>query len=413
MSDSEQSKMNESHSQPFKQVVRMIVFFVPKTLPGPVVLWSVLYWWFVPVSMKVDHVFANPSVWWKIGVSLLAIPTFLLSRIAAEGLASSLSQKWENAFHRVIAPLSFIFNLFMMVMILWLFAPLFGFSALQPKVVALIFCGLVIHSWLEILKNGLGVFDTFDTTSHWLRDVVDLSASELLSRDSRHPIIYLRSFEAERIKATTIGRLGYIQNTKGGFYLLARREKDLMLSIRVGLVREYKMKLLGSSRSMHDEQALFNEYFSSIGPYIAVGRPGESLMSMDVGSAKVFISDDDWRSKVQQLIEAAVVIVIEAADSKGLAWEISEVVRRVQPERVLLVLPRNDADHREFCIFAANIFPHPIPEELPPTRLIMFNPGWFPVALEDYTMILEDALNPFIKRLGIDAGLNISKTEIK
>lgn len=407
--------MNEFYPQPLKHPLRLIVFFIPKTLLGPATLYIVLYWWFVPVWMKVDHVLAAPSVWWKTGISFLVFPALFYSRIAAEALSASLPPKWTNFIHRAIAPLSFCLSLFMGIWAIFLFAPLFGFPALQPKVVTLVFCGFVFFAWLQTLKNGLGVFAKVDTSRHWLRDVLELSASELLSRDSRPPILYLRSFEAENTKATTLRRFEYIRKPKAGFYLAARypKESDMMSFLRKSLAREYKMKLLNSSRSVHDEQAIFTEYFSDIGPYIAISRPGESFRNMDIGSAKLFMSNDDWRSKVKQLIEAAVVIVIEAAESKGLAWEMREVVRCIQPERVLLVLPRNEADYYEFCIFADNIFPHPMPEVLPPSRLIVFNSGWIPVALENYTMILEDALDPFMERLDLNARLNISKSKIK
>jgi hypothetical protein len=143
------------------------------------------------------------------------------------------------------------------------------------------------------------------------------------------------------------------------------------------------------------------ELFSDFGPYIAIGRPGEAFESMDLGSAKYYVPDEEWTTKVGDLINSSAAIVIEAAESEGLSWEIQEVVSRVVPEKVLLILPRNHADYREFRISAARLFPHPMPEEIPSTRLIMFGPDWYPIPLEDYTMILEDAVQPFVARLGL------------
>jgi len=185
---------------------------------------------------------------------------------------------------------------------------------------------------------------------------------------------------------------------------MARRPKasdSFSAFLRKSLAREYKRKLLDSNRSVHDEQMLFAEYFSEFGPYIAIGRPGEAFESMDLGAAKYYVPDEAWSTKVVELINSSRAILIEAAETEGLSWEIREVLSRVAPEKVLLILPRNDADYREFCIFAAGLFPHPMPEELPNTRLLMFGADWSPIPLEDATMILEDAVQPFMDRLGL------------
>jgi len=258
----------------------------------------------------------------------------------------------------------------------------------------------VLSHWLNDLKRSLGIFAHTDAGKRRPRLIVGLSAPELLATDRRPPILYLRSFVRERSKATTLGRFGYIRNP-AGFYLTSRWPSAFSAFLRNSLVQEYKRKFLDSNRSVHDEQMLFAEYFSELGPYIAIGRPDEAFESMDLGAAKYYIPDEAWMTKVIELINSSAAIVIEAAESEGLSWEIREVLCRVAPEKVLLILPRNEADHREFCIFAAGLFPHPMPEELPSTRLLMFGANWLPIPLEDYTMVIEDSVRPFVDRLGL------------
>lgn len=383
-------------------ILRLLVFFTPKSFLGPALFYATLYWWFVPTSMRLDIPISYPSTGWKIVASLCVIPAFFISRLSSEALASSLPQSWTTSLHRIIAPASFASNLVATVLAVRLFAPVVGFSALPPKAVALVFSCFVLFAWMDICKRSLGIFARIDSANRRLPELAGLSAPELLATDARPPILYLRSFEGERSKATTLGRFGYIRRRTAGFYLVSRRPRDeesFSAFLRRTLAREYKMKLLDSNRSVHDEQTLFAEYFSDFGPYIAIGRPGESFESMDVGAAKYYVPDEIWKTKVVELIASSAAIVIEAAESDGLSWEIREVIRRKRPESVLLILPRNDADYRDFRIFATGLFPHPMPNGIPRTRLIMFGSDWIPIPLEDYTMVLEDAVRPFVARL--------------
>jgi hypothetical protein len=194
---------------------------------------------------------------------------------------------------------------------LLLFVPLIGFPALPPAAVLLIFCGFVAFAWLKTIKEGLGVFAQVDMGSQRLRGAVGLSAPELLAADKRPPILYLRSFKGERWKATTVGRFSYIRNPSKGLYIRSRRPRatdSLPALMRESLAREYKRKLLGSSRSVHDEQAFFSEFFSDFGPYIAIGRPGEASESMDLGSAKYYVPDEAWMTRVGELICSAAAL---------------------------------------------------------------------------------------------------------
>ncbi len=386
------------------QVVRMAFLFIPMTLVGPMLFFAILYWWFVPASMRLDLPLSFPSTGLKIVASLLALPMLLVSRHSSEVLASSLPEKCTTSLYRIVSPAAFILRILFFLSSLRLFAPVVGIPALQPPAVALVFGCFVLYVWLQNLKIGLGIFVHIDIGKRRHRYIVGPSAPELLTTDRRPPIVYLRSFAKERSRATILGRLDYIRNSFVGFYVMARQPTDsgdFSSFLRKRLAWRCKQKLLDSNRSPHDEQALFAEFFSEYGPYIAIGRPGEAFESMDLGAAKYYIPDEEWKTKVVELINSSGAIVIEAAESEGLSWEIREVLSRIAPEKLLIILPRNDADYREFCVFSAGLFPHPMPEELPNTRLIMFGADWSPIPLENFTLILEDALQPFVDRLNL------------
>ena len=375
------------------------VRLLPLTWIGPVLFYLVIYWWFVPTSMRLAIPLCNPPWWVKVVIALPALASVFISKLSAEALCSCLSVVWVNRFHRVVAPTTFVVSLLLGLFVLRLFSPLIGIDAPSTRYVAMTFGGLMAFAWLQILKGALGIFANVDSYRRKSNSVVGPTAQELLESDSRAPILYLRSFQKEQVKATTLGRFSYLRTGTQGFYLFARRPTDFSSFIRKALVREYKRKLLDSNRSVHDEQMLFAEYFSNFGPYIAIGRPGESFESMDLGAAKLYVPNDYWQDKVIELIETSGAVVLEAASSEGLTWEIRQILDRLDPERLLIILPRNGAEYRDFCVFAEGIFPHPMPIEMPTTRLLMFDADWTPIPLEDGVPIVEDAVAPFMARL--------------
>jgi hypothetical protein len=232
-------------------------------------------------------------------------------------------------------------------MTLRLFAPVIGMKALPPSIVTWAFACYVLSAWLQILKKSTGEYARVAPAKHQGQTMIGPSAQQLLAADRRPPILYLRSFEGERSKSTAIGRFGYIQGGGRGFYLLARRptsSRDVSTILRKSLFREFRMKFLDSNRSNFDEQMIFAEYFSELGPYVAIGRPGEAFESMDLGAAKFYVSDQEWATKVSELIDRAGAIVIEAAESDGLGWELQEVVRR--RERVPKTVAKGMPNHK-------------------------------------------------------------------
>ena len=76
---------------------------------------------------------------------------------------------------------------------------------------------------------------------------------------------------------------------------------------------------------------------SRVGPVVAIGRPGDSLP--ELGAARLYARDDEWRAKVSELMLRARLVVIRAGPTPGLQWEIEEASRLLPPERVVLVSP--------------------------------------------------------------------------
>jgi hypothetical protein len=71
-----------------------------------------------------------------------------------------------------------------------------------------------------------------------------------------------------------------------------------------------------------------------------------------------------------------VSLLVCAAGRPGELWELRQVVRCTRATRVLIVLPNSEDEYQEFLNDTAPIFPKPLPEVLPPSRLLTFQSNW-------------------------------------
>ena len=124
------------------------------------------------------------------------------------------------------------------------------------------------------------------------------SADEAMIADSSSPVLYLRSFKADRESARLTGASGH------------------------GIVTE------------EEELA---QALNCLGPFIAVGIPGEELPQL--GAARMQLTDTTWRDRVTELMTRSSLVVLRAGDSPGFWWELEQTVRLVEPRRVLLLVP--------------------------------------------------------------------------
>jgi hypothetical protein len=225
------------------------------------------------------------------------------------------------------------------------------------------------------------------------------TADDLLARDHRAPVLYLRSFSAEQKRATFASILEHAKKirTPEGRYLFS-----LVPGRTYYGSRSAKRSVFGSTRSMFDEQMIFADVFNKVGPYIAIGRPTEIFRDMDLGAAKEYVSDEEWQDVILHWLCRSAVIVLETGGSEGLIWEISRVVEHVDPLKVVLILPMDDEKYDHFRVATTHVFPVALPQRKPPSRLLILNADWKPIELTNVNLCLGQTLQPFFQRLGID-----------
>jgi hypothetical protein len=177
----------------------------------------------------------------------------------------------------------------------------------------------------------------------WRRRLRARPAPDVLASDHRPPILYLRPFTADR-RAWLYDHEGQIARTLG-----------------------------------------------KLGPVVAVGRPDEELPPTS-GIAREYLADREWQDRVVDLIGRAQLIIIRTGASQGLTWELTQVVRLVRPDQLLiwpdrgagfprwqLVGEQANLRYQQFRAQFGRLFPKGLPAEIRYSVFIAFGSDWTPI----------------------------------
>lgn len=196
----------------------------------------------------------------------------------------------------------------------------------------------------------------------------------VLREDTRPPVLFLRSFADETSQQAVLHR----------FKRIALPEKTWLA--------------LGVPNNAVQEQDALGHVFRKIGPYVALGKPGEELP--ELGSAKMYVPNAAWQERVRTLIGTSRLIVFQAGRTEGLRWELNELVKTVNPVMLLVILPVTTDDYASFVQWANLVLPRPLPSEYPSSRIVVFDRQWTPAWLPPRQSLTE-SLAPFFKRNGL------------
>jgi hypothetical protein len=152
-----------------------------------------------------------------------------------------------------------------------------------------------------LTMTGLGLLSLSSWSFTRARRHLAASVSEIRARDSRAPILLLRSFGDDMI----------------------------------GVFEGYRPSF-GRRRSKSFEEVL-TEHLWEIGPVIAIGRPGESLPRL--GAAREYISNQDWQARMAEMAASAQRIVLIVGRTDGILWEIRKLLSTGFLGRTILVFP--------------------------------------------------------------------------
>jgi len=189
-----------------------------------------------------------------------------------------------------------------------------------------------------------------------------LRAQDVLAKDSRLPVVYLRSFQDDKVT---------------------------------------------------DERSL-THILNEIGPVIALGDPSERLPTL--GIARMYVGED-WQQKVTDLVRRARLVVLRPGRTPSLRWEFQHVIQNAPPKKVLLLIPSHKQNYEAFSSWAQMLFPKPLPTYKGPdiieeklVGVVYFDYDWTPhfrnlgnpkAAFPSYTDELKWSLEPVFAQLGL------------
>ena len=122
----------------------------------------------------------------------------------------------------------------------------------------------------------------------------------VLAGDPRPPVVFLRSFEDDE-------KLAY-QRAERSWY-------DFSLESRLG------------------------DHFSSIGPFIAIGKPGDR--EPHLGAARATFSDEEWQGAVMGWMDQAALIVLMIGRTHWVDWELRRTIERGYAGKLIIVFPQS------------------------------------------------------------------------
>ena len=196
------------------------------------------------------------------------------------------------------------------------------------------------------------------------RRIAAVHARQLMLRDPRPPVLYLRAFGDDRLKlwTATFGRPSLIER-----FTLRRFDRFEEVLVR---------------------------HLSRYGPVIAVNRPGTRLAPL--GAARETIESADWQSAVANWMAQSALIVFLAPPlraTEGLQWELQTVSEHGYWDKTLVIVPPVRAEHlqrrwQEFRAAYPGLWPFTVagPVEDPRALLLAFRQGqWMSITADRRT----------------------------
>ncbi|MGC5173181.1 hypothetical protein ACLQ2Q_21275 [Microbacterium sp. DT81.1] len=107
------------------------------------------------------------------------------------------------------------------------------------------------------------------------------------------------------------------------------------------------------------EEEYLRPEIAKVGPFVAVGRPGDPLPHL--GANRAYLSDDDWQADVLRLLDRAAGAVIRIGPGEGLLWETQHAAARLPPERLVFLVPRDPHLYYWFKEQIDRHLPRPLP----------------------------------------------------
>jgi hypothetical protein len=123
-------------------------------------------------------------------------------------------------------------------------------------------------------------------------------------------------------------------------------------------------------------------FFRKHGPFLAIGKPGETFSSP--GALRIYVRDDKWQATVLDILARCKAVVLQPAKTRGIWWEVEQVIKLVAPQRILMCLVNfkgRPDDYEQFRLKIEPLLPVSIPRIVPYLEqyaFLYFETDWTP-----------------------------------
>jgi TM2 domain-containing membrane protein YozV len=159
----------------------------------------------------------------------------------------------------------------------------------------------------------------------WKYEIV--SAEEVLKRDGRPPVVYIRSFKDDPVIVAATSRAN---KWYGNIFLWT------------------------AAVSIEQELAFI---MNRVGPVVAIGKPGEPLP--ELGAARLYVGDDEWQSEITEMMKRSRLVIIRGGTTANLWWEIEQAARVLPLRKLVIVSPGNGGEIQDFNLAIERRFGEP------------------------------------------------------
>ena len=141
-----------------------------------------------------------------------------------------------------------------------------------------------------------------------------LLMDERIRNDPRPPAIYLRAFKQESQFFVAGPYSQYGQWAQSLHAVFSEDDQNIGLAL---------------------EEYLGQEITKSIGPFLALGSPEDYLAPP--GAARLYAKDEEWKTRLDELVRKARCIIVELSKSDNLRWEFEHLRREGLQEKLYIV----------------------------------------------------------------------------
>lgn len=250
----------------------------------------------------------------RTGASDATLPAAMAATdsMRGDGAASSRTAR-DRWFTFMYSAIAVIVGLAGTAVVLWLFAADRGWEGLLVEFP-------VIYAVIVLWRRG--------------QRYAAVDAADVLKRDTRAPILYLRSFQddSELLEAEWD-------------IVLARKGADGAGIRKPGLLPRLSRLTTGwLSTSGRLEEVIAGEC-RSIGPFVGIGAPDEKLP--ELGASRAYFTDEKWQGAIVRWVDMAQLIVKAAGPTQWIRWELDTITDRGAHDKLIILMPPGDAADRE------------------------------------------------------------------